>query len=172
MENRIINTLHDLVDYDVSKFFSAEVELKNSLQKWIGQANSFQLKTILQKYLEFVSQHITRIEEFIDEQKIEVVSISNPIMLAYIQETDERLSYCSNADIKDACLLSCIQQINHYKICVYGTASVFAGLLGLDKNAAIFHEAEINEKHIDDRLSQLAIYEINIKAKSPIALPK
>jgi hypothetical protein len=32
------------------------------------------------------------------------------------------------------------------------------------------HEAEVNEKQIDDRLSQLAEHEINIKAKAPIAL--
>ncbi len=33
--------------------------------------------------------------------------------------------------------------------------------------ATIFYEAEVSEKQIDDRLSQLAEYEINVKAKSP-----
>ena len=42
--------------------------------------------------------------------------------------------------------------------------------LGMEKQAAIFHEAEINEKQIDDRLSQLAEYEINMKARTPIVL--
>ena len=41
----------------------------------------------------------------------------------------------------------------------------------MENQAVIFHEAEINEKQIDDRLSQLAEFEINVKAKAPIVLP-
>ena len=54
---------------------------------------------------------------------------------------------------------------------MYGTAAAFAKALGNDKFAAIFHEAEVNEKLIDIRLSQLAEQEINSKAKAPIVLP-
>lgn len=172
MEKPIINTLHNLLDYDVSKFISAEVELKNRLPIWISEANSLQLKNILEKYLEFVSQHLKRIDEFIQEEQIGVLSIDNPIMLAFIKETDEYLASCTNAAIKDACLLACIQAINHYKIYFYGTGAAFSTLLELEKSAVMFREAEINEKHIDDHLSQLALYEINKNAKSPISLPK
>lgn len=171
MENTTINTLHNLLDYNVSKFISAEVELKNSLPVWISEASSLQLKNILEKYLEFVSQHLMRIDEFIQEEQIGVLSISNTIMLAFIKETDDCLASCSNAAIKDACLLGCIQEINHYKICFYGTGAAFATLLELEKSAAMFREAEVNEKHIDDHLSQLALYEINKNARSPISLP-
>lgn len=171
MENTVINTLHNLIDYDISEFLSAEVELKNSLPKWIEQANSFQLKRALQKYLDFVDQHIESIGAFINERQIMMTRESNPVMLALIKDLDERLSYCTNVAVKDACLLGGIQGIIHYKISIYGTASAFAGLLELTKDTAIFYEAEINEKHIDDLLSQLAIYEINNKAKSAIALP-
>ena len=40
----------------------------------------------------------------------------------------------------------------------------------MEKFAGVFHEAEVNEKQIDDRLSQLAEHEINFKAKAPIVL--
>jgi hypothetical protein len=40
----------------------------------------------------------------------------------------------------------------------------------MEKQAAVFYEAEINEKQIDDRLSQLAQFEINVKAKAPIVI--
>ena len=88
-------------------------------------------------------------------------------------DKQNRFSKAQNciAEVKDACLLACIQAINHYKISSYGTAAAFAIALGMEKAAAVFHEAEINEKHIDDRLSQLAEYEVNTKAKTPILLP-
>lgn len=172
MENNSINTLHNLLDYDVSKFISAEAELKNCLPKWISEANSLQLKNVLEKYLEFVRHHLKRIDEFIQEEQIGLLAVNNPLMLAYIKETDERLAACTNAAVKDACLLASIQEINHYKICFYGTGAAFSTLLELEKSAAIFREAEVNEKHIDERLSQLALYEINKKAKSSISLPE
>jgi ferritin-like metal-binding protein YciE len=78
---------------------------------------------------------------------------------------------CSDAEVKDACLLSSIQEINHYKISAYGTAAAFASTLGMDATAQVFRKAEVNEKQIDDRLSQLAAFEINLKARAPIVLP-
>ena len=71
-------------------------------------------------------------------------------------------------DIKNEFLC---HKFNHFKISTYGTAAAFANALNMEKQASVFHEAEVNEKQIDDRLSQLAEHEINIKAKAPIELP-
>lgn len=165
-----ITNLHNLLDYDARKFTSAEIELRNSLPAWISNANSLKLKTVLQKYLDFVEQHVQKLENFYEEEKIASLSLTNRVMQAFIEETEENLSNCADAAIKDACLLANIQAINHFKISAYGTAAAFAKTLGMEKQAAIFHEAEVNEKQIDDRLSQLAEHEINIDAKTPIVL--
>ena len=188
--NQTITNLHNLLDYDARKFTSAEIELKNSLPEWINKAGSLKFKTVLQKYLDFVQQHVQKMEGFYEEEKIVSLSLTNRVMLAfieeanisslsltnrvmqaYIEETEEKMSSCTDAEVKDACLLACIQAINHFKISTYRTAAAFANALGMEKQAAVFHEAEVNEKQIDDRLSQLAEHEINIKAKTPIVLP-
>ena len=103
-------------------------------------------------------------------EKIISVNLTNRIMLAFIAEADEKLAYCKETAISDACLLANIQSINHFKISAYGTAAAFANALNMEKQAALFHEAEINEKKIDDRLSQLAEHEINIDAKTAVLL--
>jgi len=169
--NSTITTLRDLLDYDARKFSSAEIQLKNCLPQWINKAGSLQLKTVLQKYLDFVQQHVQKMEEFFEEEKISSLSLTNRIMQAFIEETNEKLSNCTDAEVSDACLLACVQAINHFKISIYGTAAAFANALGMEKVAVVFHETEINEKQIDDRLSQLAEHEINIKARAPIVLP-
>lgn len=168
--NQIISTLHNLLDYDARKFTSAEIQLKDSLPEWINNASSLKLKTVLQKYLDFVQQHVQKMEDFFEAENIVSLSITNRIMHAFIEEAREKLSNCTDAEIKDACLLACIQSINHFKISTYGTAAAFANALDMQKQAAFFHEAEVNEKQIDDRLSQLAEHEINIRAKTPIVL--
>jgi len=165
-----IATLHHLLDYDASKFTSAEIQLKHSLEKWIAGTQSLILKNVLHKYLDFINQNMQRMETFFEEEDISAISINNRIMQAFIEETEEKLGCCTDAAIKDACLLAGIQAINHYKISTYGTAAAFANALEMEKQAAVFYEAEIKEKQIDDRLSQLAAFEINSKAKVPIAL--
>jgi ferritin-like metal-binding protein YciE len=165
-----ITTLHNLLDYDARNFMSAEVQLKNLLPEWISMAGSLKLKNVLQKYHDMVEEHIQKLEQFVSEEKIGLVGLKNRIMNAYIEEAKEKLSSCADAAIKDACLLASIQGINHFKISTYGTATAFANALGMEKASIAFHEAEINEKKIDDRLSQLAEHEVNIDAKAPIGI--
>jgi ferritin-like metal-binding protein YciE len=167
-----VTTLHDLLDYDAGKFTSAEAQLTRSLTEWINMAGSLKLKTVLQKYRDLVLLHIQKLEDFFDAEKIISISMSNRVMHAFIEELDEKLSNCTDTEIKDACLVAGIQAINHFKISMYGTAAAFANTLEMDKQAALFHEAEVNEKQIDDRLSQLAEFEINKNARAPVVLPR
>lgn len=170
-DNQTISTLHNLLDYDARKFTSAEIQLKTSLPGWIGKAGSLKLKTVLQKYLDFVQIHVQKLESFFEEEQISSLSLNNRVMQAFIEEAEEKLNTCTDTEVRDACLLACIQAINHYKISTYGTAAAFAKALDMQNQAAVFHEAEINEKQVDDRLTQLAEFEINVKAKAPIVLP-
>jgi len=168
--NRTITTLHNLLDYDARQFTSGEVQLRNSLTQWISNADSLKLKTVLQKYLDFTEQHIRRMEGFFEVGHISSLSMTNRVMHAFIQEAEEKMSNCTDREVRDACLLASIQAINHFKISTYGTAAAFANALDMEKHASVFHEAEVNEKQIDDRLSQLAEHEINSRAKAPIVL--
>ena len=115
--NQTISTLHNLLDYDARKFTSAEIQLKKSLPEWINKASSVQLKTVLQKYFDFVQQHVQKMEDFYEEEKIVSLSLTNRVMKAFIEEAEEKLANCTDAEVKDACLLASIQAINHFKIC-------------------------------------------------------
>jgi ferritin-like metal-binding protein YciE len=168
----VITTLQHLLNYDISKFTSAEVQLKHSLPGWINKTNSLKLKTILQKYLDFVQEHTRKIESIFDKENITSLSMNNGVMKAFIEDTEEKYAHCTDPEIKDASLLASIQAINHFKISTYGTAAAFAKALGMEEEAEIFHEIEVNEKQIDDRLTQLAEFEINIKARAPFVLPQ
>lgn len=172
VNNNNISKLHDLLVDEARRFSSAESHLSEVLPRWIETARSFQLKAMLQKYLGQVQEHIYRLDVFFQEQNLESIICINRVMLAITEDAGDRFAQCADTEVRDACLLSCIQLINHFKISVYGTAAAFAETLGNAAQAAMFHEMEVSEKQIDDRLSQLAIYEINKMAKAPIALPE
>jgi hypothetical protein len=68
--NQTITTLHHLLDYDARKFTSAEIQLKNNLPGWIAKAGSLKLKTVLQKYLDFVQHHVQKLEIMYKNSKV------------------------------------------------------------------------------------------------------
>lgn len=163
-----VSTLQQLLDYDTGKFTSAEIQLLRTLPRWMQLSNSLKLDAVLQKYQSYVQQHIEKLEGFIKEEGINALRLNNRVMQALVDETEEKLRDCADPEVRDACLLAAIQTINHYKISIYGTAAAFAHALGMDAYSALFREAEVNEKQIDDRLSQLAEHEINPRAKTPV----
>lgn len=168
--NDSFTNLHHLLDYDARRYLCAEVQLKNMLPEWIRASNSLKLKSILNHYLELVEDHIAKLEIFFEDEKINSVTITNRIMQALIEETEEKITRSTDAQIKDAALLASIQIINHFKISTYGTAAAFSKALDNNKYASFFHDVDVNEKQIDYRLTQLAEKEINMSAKAPILL--
>ena len=169
-DQKTINSLHDLLHYDARKFTYGEILLQDHLAKWVIKATSVKLKICIQKYQVFVDQHIKKLENFFVEENINSLSVNNYVMKAFIKELNEKLDQCNDPEVADACILAGIQAINHLKISLYGTAAAFAKETGIEKYAGIFHEAEVNEKQIDDRLTQLAEHEINAIAKTRIGL--
>jgi ferritin-like metal-binding protein YciE len=167
-----LENLQNLLDYEACQFHVAEIHLKNILPEWIERTESVKLKSVLEKYKGIIESHVQKLENFIQDEGLTSECIDNRVMRAFIEDIGEKLGMCSDQHLKDAALLASVQEINHYKISAYGTATAFANTLNMPRYAAIFHEIEINEKQIDDRLSQLAEFEINVKAKAPEEQPK
>lgn len=166
-----VTTLLNLLEYDKRKLAVSEMQLKNILPEWMMAARSEKLKAILLKYLDYTEAHLTKVSNVIANENILSAVLASHIIKGIIEEAGILFNKCADAEVKDAAILAIVQQINHYKICAYGTATAYAKILGMEEEAEVFHKAEINEKQIDDRLSQLAEYEINSKAKTPIVLP-
>ena len=166
----VISNLNDLLTYEYSKFTDFEQGLKQELPGWILQANSLKLKTILHRYLYYAEQHFKQVESLVDGKVAGSHVKNGKTIEMIIEDINDKLSVCADPEVKDACLLAAIQAINHYKISMYGTAASFANALDLKKVAKLFYAAEVSEKQIDKRLSELAEQEVNHRAKVPLAL--
>jgi ferritin-like metal-binding protein YciE len=168
--NQKIYTLNDLLLEDAKIMINGEKELKLALAEWISIATSLKLKNILHYYHHFVDHHIENIEFCFPNGKTNGGIHADLVMKILIQTTKDKIGKCSDAEVKDACLLASVQKIIHVKICLYGTATAFAKALEIEKYVTLFKEAENNEKQIDQKLSLLAEKEINVIAKSPILI--
>jgi ferritin-like metal-binding protein YciE len=155
------NSLHQLLDDEISRFIGAEELLQRTLPIWIQQARSAKLKTILINYHEQVKKHIVRLNTFLKEEAITGYPVLHLIMNAFVKDTEDKMKNCTDFNVRDACLLASVQNINHYKIGTYGTSASFAHTLGKERIAVLFYECEANEKKIDRELTILAEKEIN-----------
>jgi ferritin-like metal-binding protein YciE len=163
-----ICTLHDLLIYDTRKILDCEEQLIRILPVWIEKVKSPRLKVVLNHYLVYLKYHVDGIRKFFERKKLMDFQVQNNITNAFIDEVNEKIKDCRDSEISDALLLAGIQEINHYKICIYGTITAFATTLDLDVSANEFHTAEKDEKEIDLQLNFLAEQEVNPQAKSPI----
>jgi len=168
--NTDITCLRRLLGEDSSRLISGEVQLRNNLGDWMSKEQSPLFKAIMDRYLDMTERHIRDLEQFCEDEQLSSVHISNRVIKALMEELNEKLASCSCNEVKTACLLAGIQSINHYKISAYGTAAAYAGAIRLEKAALFFHQAEHDEKIIDEELSRLATREINNKALTPVII--
>lgn len=165
-----LSCLRHLLDEDMARLLAAETALRHRLTDWLRDNHYLSLNLILQNYLDMTEEHAEKLADFLELEKAPPALPSSPVMEAFLEEVDRKLDLCSCQELKEACLLGGIQAINHYKISAYGTAAAFAQAVESKHAAAVFHQAESDEKDIDQRLSHLARHEINLKAKAPILL--
>lgn len=163
-----IVTLSDLLMLETSRIMEGEKHLVESLPLWIKQVSSSKLRNILNKYLEYIKHHEQEMVNYFAHRSAMPATGRNRVMRALIEEADEKLGFCADHEVYDACLLACVQEINHYKISVYGTVTAFFNALGQSDPAALFHRAEKDEKRIDEQLSFQADLDINELARTPV----
>lgn len=161
-------SLRDLLMLETSRIMEGEKHLLQTLPTWLQQVSSPKLRKILNQYLEYIKHHEQEMVNYFMHQSIVPSTGRNRVMRALIEEADEKLGYCADPEVYDACLLACVQEINHYKISVYGTVTAFFNALGQSDSAAIFHKAEKDEKRIDEQLSFQADLDINELARTPV----
>lgn len=166
--SRRVVSLSDLLALETGRVMEGEKHLIQVLPGWIQPVNSVKLRNILNQYLEYIKHHEQQMVNYFIHQSGTPAAGRNRVMGALVEEAAEKLGYCADPEIYDACLLACVQEINHYKISVYGTVTAFFNALGQHDSAAIFHKAEKDEKRIDEQLSFQADLDINELARTPV----
>jgi ferritin-like metal-binding protein YciE len=82
-------------------------------------------------------------------------------MQALLGETEKMFEILKGNDLRDVGLIVSIQEIKHYEIAVYGTATALAGQLDLRDDQKVLHEGLEDEKQSDVLFTQIAKSEVN-----------
>jgi ferritin-like metal-binding protein YciE len=85
-------------------------------------------------------------------------------MEGVIAEGAEMIEEEADDEVKDAGLIAAAQRVEHYEMAGYGTARTYAELLGDKEGAQLLALTLEEERHTDQKLSQLAKSTVNVAA--------
>lgn len=163
MKNLLTN-LQEALTFQLKGLYDAEKQLKEAIPKCGLKASSISLRNELNNYAESIDDKLLKLERIFSYLMEEPTGRSNKIMKEFLKDTHHMLEYASGDRIRDVLIISCIQNINHYKISGYGTAQSIAMELEIATIPDLLHEILNWEKQTDRKLTQIALQEVNIKA--------
>lgn len=170
-----IMNLQDLLVHHLQHLYYAEEQIASAMPVIIEKANHKSLKNALTHHLSLSAAQKKRLEKAIelinehevtkekDSYQLISVGISKGIG-GLIDETKDVLNQKLVIEVIDAAIISCIQKIEHYEICTYGTAIAYAKQLNLNKVEQVLQETLNEEYDADDLLTALATSAYNKEA--------
>lgn len=160
-----LESLENLFVHELKDLLSAEKQLVKALPKMAKGANSEALRAGIEEHLEQTKGHVERLEKIFGLLGKAARAEHCKAMEGLIEEGSDLLEEEGSPDVKDAALIGAAQRVEHYEIAAYGTVRTLAQLLGMDEAAELLQETLDEEKETDEKLTELAMSEINQEAQ-------
>jgi ferritin-like metal-binding protein YciE len=163
MKKPIVSLREGLI-YHLRGLFDAEHQIQRAIPLCIEVAQTPELKREMRKYATKTGEKIMKLERVFNYMMAEPGGRKSRVMEELINDTHFMLERTDSAPIRDAMLIACMQNTNHYKIAGYGTAVAFARNLNLDIGIDLLEEVLSWEKETNRNLSSIALESVNEKA--------
>lgn len=159
-------TLQDLLIETLRDTYNAEKQLVKALPKMAKAANSKELRAAFEDHLEVTKEQVARLERVFKELGVPARGKQCVAMEGLIEEGKELIAGDHDPQVLDAGLIAAAQKAEHYEISAYGTLRTWAGMLGHTRVAELFQQTLDEEAEADERLTELALRQVNAKAQS------
>lgn len=161
-----LKDLKDLFHHQLKDIYNAEQQLISALPEMEQNARSTELKKAFSEHLEETQNHKERLDKIADQLDIDLGGETCEAMQGLVEEARSLVSEDAEDFVRDAGIIADAQRIEHYEISAYGTARHFASVLGHDDIANLLQETLDEESHADELLNEIAVDQINPKAKA------
>jgi len=160
--------LESLLIHELKDLYSAETQLIKALPKMAKAATSEALKSAFEEHLEQTEQQKVRLDEVFKLLDGSPRGQKCKAMEGLIEEGQDIITEEGDEVTKDAALIAAAQRVEHYEIAGYGAARAFAEILEKSDVADLLQETLDEEKETDQKLTELAMSEINLQAAEKV----
>jgi ferritin-like metal-binding protein YciE len=159
-----METLQELFEETLKDIYYAEKAILKALPQMAKKATSEDLSAAFTAHVEETEQQVVRLDEIFERLGKKARGKKCPAIDGIIDEAKELMKEATDDTVRDAAMLGAAQAVEHYEISRYGTLKAWAEKLGLDGAAELLGETLDEEKATDQKLTDLAVSEINIDA--------
>jgi ferritin-like metal-binding protein YciE len=159
-------TLEDAFYETLKDVFYAEKQSVRALGKAARNAQSPELKQVLEQHREESTNQVERLNQIFEILGKAARGKTCEAAQGLTAEMDEDLEDFGGTQAGDAVLIGCAQALEHYEIARYGTLKTWAGQLGLAEAANLLDQTLQEEKKADELLTKVATQVANQQAKS------
>jgi ferritin-like metal-binding protein YciE len=160
-----VTNLQDLWLDQLRDLYSAEKQLVKALPVMAKAAKSPELRQGFEEHLEQTEGHVQRLEQIFEQLDASPRGKKCAAMEGLIEEGKELMHEDMDDALLDAGLIGAAQKVEHYEIAGYGTVRTWAELLGMNEAVDLLQQTLDEEKETNEKLSELAHQEVNLKAK-------
>lgn len=144
-----------LLFYDIRRLEAIEEEIKGSLADLLTRTRSLRLTLIIQKYIIFTDESITKLNLLIKEGGIGVLLQPNSLFTTVWRDAKEKLHYCNSESEVDHCIVLSLLCIATLKAHLYDQAARLSEKLGHLPLKKILQTLLENEQRIVAWLQEL-----------------
>jgi ferritin-like metal-binding protein YciE len=159
-----LRSLHDLYVSNLKDLYSAEGQIVKALPKMIKKASAPDLQDALEMHLDETREHVNRLQRIFEEMDSSPGRKKCKGMEGLIEESQEMIGELAEPEVMDAGIIAAAQKVEHYEISGYGTARAYARLLNFEQAADLLGQTLEEESRADEKLSQIAVSEVNPQA--------
>jgi ferritin-like metal-binding protein YciE len=156
-------TLDELFLHEVRDLYDAEQRLTKAIPKLIEAAHATELKRALETHLGETETHVARLEQIFGLLGEKPKGETCEGVKGLLDEGEDLIGEDADEAIADAGLIGSAQKVEHYEIAGYGTLHTWAQLLGRHEVAQLLEFTLAEEKHADQKLTDVA-RQLNVRA--------
>jgi ferritin-like metal-binding protein YciE len=160
-----METLSELFEETLRDIYYAEKAILKALPKMAKKASSERLAAAFQEHVSQTEGQVERLEQIFEMLGKSARGKRCPAIDGLSEEASEIMQEAKNDTVRDAGMLAAAQSVEHYEISRYGTLAAWAEKLGMQEAVNLLRETLQEEKETDEKLSELALSEINVEAE-------
>jgi ferritin-like metal-binding protein YciE len=148
--------------------YAAEKAVTNALPSILKKVSSSELTDAIKSHQSESEKHLKKLETVFENMNQSPSGNRSEAMEGLISEANRTIDACDAGPMRDACIISALQKVEHYEIASYGTLSAFAKTLSLDDATSVLDEILEEEKSADRKLTDVAVSTINMEAAEEV----
>ncbi len=162
-------TINDLMLNGLSYALDFENKAAQGAGKMAQAASNPEAKQIFEQSATKGKQYAQRIQQVFQQLGQPVQTKDNHVANAMLTEVEQMIANSDTSAVRDAALIVAANQMQHYRVAVYGSLESYAKLVGKSDAAQPLTENLEDSKGGDAKLTRIAEQSINQKAAQATA---